>query len=259
MNEMCTGRPTMDDFDAKGGAIWNNYFFESPHFISKTLDVAHSTIVLHLHDFIGFRLFHLQWGPHLLTHDLRGKPGGGICAGHVAVLLAAKRDDWHYFVTDDQSCCLLNISPHGRQTLSRDNVVIRPRLDIQGKKFMFVIIKNPRAFCVIDRLSHDIKNEHPLFCEKSTHSIWISYLSSKKNAISETTRRSSRELPVHISRGSTEWLEEHGMSGIPHSRHLSNRAFNDFYLFPTVKEKHEQIQMADKAMYRLLSVALTKD
>jgi hypothetical protein len=30
-------------------------------------------VLLHLHNSIGFRSFHLHWVPHLLTHDLREK------------------------------------------------------------------------------------------------------------------------------------------------------------------------------------------
>jgi hypothetical protein len=39
----------------------------------------------------------------------------------------------------------------------RDDVVIKPRLDIQGKRGMFTIIWNPSGFYAIDRLSNDIK------------------------------------------------------------------------------------------------------
>jgi hypothetical protein len=48
----------------------NKYPFKSDHSISETLYIAHSTVLRHLHDSIGFRSVHLHWVPHLLTHDL---------------------------------------------------------------------------------------------------------------------------------------------------------------------------------------------
>jgi hypothetical protein len=55
--------------------------------------------------------------------------------------------------------------------------------------------------------------------------------------------------PVHTSRGSTDWLEKHGihhMSDRPYSLDLAS---SDCYLFPTVKEKLERIQLADEDQF----------
>jgi hypothetical protein len=35
--------------------------FKSAHSIVETLDFAHLGMLLHLHDYIGFRSFHLHW------------------------------------------------------------------------------------------------------------------------------------------------------------------------------------------------------
>jgi hypothetical protein len=51
---------------------------------------------------------------------------------------------------------------------------------------------------------------------------------------------------VHISLASTNWLEEHGMRRMPHPSYLSDLAPIDFYLFPTVKENLERIQVVDE-------------
>jgi hypothetical protein len=50
---------------------------------------------------------------------------------------------------------------------------------------------------------------------------------------------------VHTSRASTDWLEEHGIRRMPHPLYSLDLASCDFYLFPTVKEKLERIQVAD--------------
>jgi hypothetical protein len=49
--------------------------------------------------------------PHLLTHDLREKRME-YAQAMLPILFVAERDDWHHFVTDDESWFVLNTSPH---------------------------------------------------------------------------------------------------------------------------------------------------
>jgi hypothetical protein len=65
-NENRTARSPPDDIDAKILAIWDKSPFDSTRSIGETLYIVHSTVLLHLHDSIGFRSFHLLWVPHLL-------------------------------------------------------------------------------------------------------------------------------------------------------------------------------------------------
>jgi hypothetical protein len=51
---------------------------------------------------------------------------------------------------------------------------------------------------------------------------------------------------VHASRISTDWLEEYNILSMPHPPYSFDLASSDFYLFPTVKEKVERIQLADE-------------
>jgi hypothetical protein len=53
----------------------------------------------------------------------------------------------------------------------------------------------------------------------------------------------------HTSRVSTDWLKEHSILRMPHSLYSPDLASSDFYLFPTVKEKLERIQLADKDQF----------
>jgi hypothetical protein len=72
-DEIHIGRPPLDDLDIKILAVLDKSLFESACSISETLHVAHSIILLHLHDSISFRSFHLYWVTHLLMYDLREK------------------------------------------------------------------------------------------------------------------------------------------------------------------------------------------
>jgi hypothetical protein len=106
--------------------------FKSARSIAETLRVAHSMVLLHLHDSIGFISFHLHWVLHLLMHDLHKKEKKYVKA-MFPFLHVAKRDSWHHFVTSDESWFFLNTSPCRMWTLSRDDVVTKQRLDIESK------------------------------------------------------------------------------------------------------------------------------
>jgi hypothetical protein len=75
----------------------------------------------------------------------------------------AKRDDWHHIFTGDESGLFFNISPSRMRRLSRDDVVTKPRLDIQSKKWMFTITWNPSGFYAVDRLSNHTKINNVYF------------------------------------------------------------------------------------------------
>jgi hypothetical protein len=54
---------------------------------------------------------------------------------------------------------------------------------------------------------------------------------------------------VHTSRVSTDWLEEHSILRIPYPPYSPDLTTNDFYLFPTVKEKLERTHLADEDQF----------
>jgi transposase len=54
---------------------------------------------------------------------------------------------------------------------------------------------------------------------------------------------------IHTSRVSTKWLEEHDMRRMPQPPYSPDLAPSDFYLFPTVKERLERIQLADEDQF----------
>jgi hypothetical protein len=72
-------------------------------------------------------------------------------------LYVAESDSWHLFVTGDESLFFLNTLPHRMWTPSRDDMVTKPRLDIQSKTVMFTIVWNPSSFYIVDRLPNDVK------------------------------------------------------------------------------------------------------
>jgi hypothetical protein len=91
-DKICTGRPPLDDLNAKILSILDKSPFELACSIAERLRVDHATVLEHLHISIGFKLFHLRWVPHLLTDDLPQKR-----KEHASVmfpfLYAAQRDE----------------------------------------------------------------------------------------------------------------------------------------------------------------------
>jgi hypothetical protein len=59
-DEIRIGERFLDDSDAKSLAILDNSLFKSAHSIAETFCVALSTLLLHVHKFIGFGWFHLH-------------------------------------------------------------------------------------------------------------------------------------------------------------------------------------------------------
>jgi hypothetical protein len=76
------------------------------------------------------------------------------------LLHAAQRDGWHHLVTGDEFCFFFDMSPC--QTW-RDDVITKPRQQIQNKKFMFTIIGNPTGFYIVDRFPNDTKMNSDYF------------------------------------------------------------------------------------------------
>jgi hypothetical protein len=68
-NEIRSGLPPLDDLDSKILAILEKSPFESSHSIAERLLVVQSTVLRHLHEFIGLKSFHLRWVLHLLSSD----------------------------------------------------------------------------------------------------------------------------------------------------------------------------------------------
>jgi hypothetical protein len=100
-DEIRTGRSPLDDLDTKILDILDKFSFKSTRSITEILNIVYSTLLLHLHNSIGFRSFHLHWLPHLLTHDLREK-GKEYARAMLPFLHVAECDSWFHYVTGNE-------------------------------------------------------------------------------------------------------------------------------------------------------------
>jgi hypothetical protein len=128
-------------------------------------------------------------------------------------------------------------------------MAIKSRQQIQSKKFMFTIIWKPIGFYFVDRLPNDAKMNSDYFVTNMLISLAQMIFPCRRAPHEKRLVISVDNCSVHTSRGSTDWLEKHGIHRIPDQLYSPNLATSDLYLFSTVKEKLERIHLADEDQF----------
>jgi hypothetical protein len=164
-------------------------------------------------------------------------------------LHAAERDSWHHFMTGDESLVFFGTLPRRMWTLSRDDVATKSRQQIQSKKYMFTIIWNPTGFYVVDRLPNDARMNSDYFVTNILICLDQIIFPCRRASHEKRLVFSVDNCSVRTSRGSTDWLEKHGIYRMRDQFYSPNLATSDLYLFSTVKEKLEQIHLADEDQF----------
>jgi hypothetical protein len=185
---------------------------------------------------------------HSLTHNLREKRME-YAQVMLSILYAPKCNSWHHIVTGNESEFFVNKSPRRMWTLSRDNVAIKPRQQSQSEKFLFMMRCNPIGFYVINRFLNDIKMNRDYFLTNGLISLYQMIFPWRRAPHEKRLVVSVDDCSVHISRGSTDWLEKHGIHLMPDQPYSPNLATSDLYLFSTVKQKLERIHLADEDQF----------
>jgi hypothetical protein len=128
-DELRTGRSLCDGLNAKILAILNKYLFESALSIAETLPVGYSTVLLHLHDSLGFRSFHLYWMPQRPMPDLSEKRKKDAKV-KLPFLHIAERAGWDYVITkgrldiQDQKLCARSCRNRATSMLSTNSQIM---------------------------------------------------------------------------------------------------------------------------------------
>jgi hypothetical protein len=100
-------------------------------------------------------------------------------------------------------------------TLRRDEVVTKPRFDIQSKKFMFTITLNPNDFYIVDRLPNNTKMNSAYFVT-NIFILFEQAIFPRRMALHQKQLVVHLDnCSVHTSLASRNWLEEHGMRRMP--------------------------------------------
>jgi hypothetical protein len=106
--EIRTGRPSLDDLDARILATSDKFTFKSAHSIAEGFTVDDPRVVPYLHDFIDFQSFHLSWRPHPLP-DYSCEKQKADARAMLPFLSGAERDSWRHLVIRDESWFFFNM------------------------------------------------------------------------------------------------------------------------------------------------------
>jgi hypothetical protein len=104
-----TGKSPLHDLDVKILAILHKSPFESPRSIAEILRIACLRVLLHFHDSIDLRSFHLGGVWHLLTRNLHEKRNK-FAETILPFVHTAERDSRHDLATGNVSFFLEYIS-----------------------------------------------------------------------------------------------------------------------------------------------------
>jgi histone-lysine N-methyltransferase SETMAR len=162
----------------------------------------------------------------------------------ILVLTAAARDGWHHLVTGDESWFFFTYSPRRMWILTRDDMATKRRPDIHTKKSMFTVLWNPLGFCVVDTLRTDAKKESDYFTTNVLAAVERKVFPTGRNPHAKPLTIHLDNCSIHTIRTTEENVRQHNIIRLKHPPYSTNLAPSDFYLFPTIKEKPINIQMA---------------
>jgi hypothetical protein len=134
-------------------------------------------------------------------------------------------------------------------TLSRDDVVTKPKLNIQSKKFMFMIMWNANGFHIVDKLPNETKTNSHYFVTNILTPFEQSIFPQGRGPREKRFVLHVDNCSIHTSRVSTEWLNQHNTVHMAQPLYSPDLAPSDFYLFPTVKEKLQHIALRDEDQF----------
>jgi hypothetical protein len=141
-------------------------------------------------------------------------------------------------------------------SLAKDNVVTKPRTEIQSKKSMFSIMWNPLGFYVIDRLPTGDKINNSYYITHILESLYQVFFPSGRNPHEKRLVVHIDNCSVHKSQMTKTFMQNINMIDMSHSSYSPDLAPSDFYLFDTVKEKleHEGITDEDQLFDMLMEI-----
>jgi hypothetical protein len=116
-------------------------------------------------------------------------------------------------------------------------VITKSRQQIQIKKFMFTIIWNSSGFHVFDRLPNDARMNSAYFATNVVIPLEETIFPQGRAPRERLLVIHLDNCSIHISRVSTDWLEEHDIVRMSQPPYSPGLAPSDFYLFPIVKEE----------------------
>jgi hypothetical protein len=117
---------------------------------------------------------------------------------------------------------------------------------IAQKKFMFTVLWNPLGFHAVDKLRTGAKMESAYFTTNILGRVEQKVFPTGRNPHAKPLTIHLDSCSIHTSRTTEEYIRQDNMIRVQHPPYSPDLASSDFYLFPTIKEKLKDIQMADE-------------
>lgn len=228
-----TGRPPLDDVDARILSTLNDYPFATLSMLSDACNCSIGTIYNHLTNILGYKNYTLQWVPYFLTDELKEKRLKGANELKAALIEESKKD-FQKLITGDQSWFFLTYEPRNKWSLSAEEVPNRVSKAIHTQKVMITIMFTKHELLLVDLLPQGQSFNSEYFISN----VMIPTL----QRFQEVTGRKKAKLHldncrVHNSKKSYEWYNLNHIIRIPHPPYSPDLAPSDFFLFGYIKNK----------------------
>jgi hypothetical protein len=132
-DEPRSGRAPIDFSDLQIIFSLEKHPFHSASALAEILDVSHTTILTHLRDPLGMKLFHLLWTPDQLKEQLRASRVQK-CQELLPLLEKRGANEFRNILAGDESWLMPEYPDAVKWSLSREGVSERVRQQIGTKK-----------------------------------------------------------------------------------------------------------------------------
>jgi hypothetical protein len=122
---------------------------------------------------------------------------------------------------------------------------------------MFTVIWNPLGFRVIDKLPTVAKMDSGYFTTNILGPLEQKVFPTGRNPDAKRLTIFLENRSIHMSPTTEEYIRQHNMIRLQHPPYSPDSASSDFFLFPTIKEKPKDLQVADEdnLFYRLQDIS----
>jgi hypothetical protein len=161
-------------------------------------------------------------------------------------LLDAKKRNWDLFWTGDESWILWHNERLGSWLAVDQELPVRVRQTIGGRKSMLTVFFNPRAFAVINFLPPGTPFNAAYFVSEVIIPLHQLHSTMRGDNARRKLRVHFDNSPCHTAREVSEEMSRLRCRRVPHPPYSPDLAICDFYLFGRIKERLAGVTAIDE-------------
>jgi hypothetical protein len=208
--------------------------FHPAYSLAKIFDVSHTTILNHVRDSLGMKLFHLRWIPNQLTEQLRASRIQK-CQELLPLLERMEANEFGNIITGDESCFMFEYQHAVKWSLCREDVSERVRQQIGTKKFMLTVIWGVDGFHVVDLMTSQRTFNSEYFVSHVLAPMVAKVFSRGKIPHTRRLQFHLDNCRVHFSKVTEPFVAGNHIGYVPHPPYSPDLALSYFWLFGDVK------------------------